>query len=163
VVQIRPGSTARYTQHLSNFRVGKALDIMEDYYRARTFRKLYQSGLKTLPQLAAFRRIPESRWNGFRELLRVPYLATAGEIERRVRDDSIQPRPKCLCWIEPIQGLVRAQEPLLHCVLGVLVRKNDRSGHDIGPSLVQAHETGETPLVSYLGQTYELSLLVRNT
>jgi hypothetical protein len=43
------------------------------------------------------------------------------------------------------------------------MRHDDRTGHYVCPPLVQPHETRETPLVSLPGQTYELSLLIRNT
>jgi len=74
----------------------KALDIVEDYHRAGTFRKLDQRRLETLPQLTPFRRIPESRGYGIRQLLRIPDLAAPGKIERRVRDDPIEPCAKRL-------------------------------------------------------------------
>jgi hypothetical protein len=43
------------------------------------------------------------------------------------------------------------------------MRHDDRTGHDVCPPLVQPHETRETSLVPLPGQTYELSLLIRNT
>jgi hypothetical protein len=43
------------------------------------------------------------------------------------------------------------------------VSQDDRARHNVGAPLVQTHEAGETPLVPLLGQTYELSFLVRNT
>jgi hypothetical protein len=43
------------------------------------------------------------------------------------------------------------------------VGHDDRTGHDVRPPLVQPDETSETPLVAPPGQTYELSLLIRNT
>jgi hypothetical protein len=43
------------------------------------------------------------------------------------------------------------------------MRHDDRAGHYVCPPLVQPHETRETPLVPLPGQTYELSLLIRNT
>jgi hypothetical protein len=43
------------------------------------------------------------------------------------------------------------------------VRHDDRTRHDVRAALMKTHESGETPLVPTLGQTYELSLLIRNT
>jgi hypothetical protein len=40
---------------------------------------------------------------------------------------------------------------------------DDRSRHYIRAALVQSHEPGETPVVTLAGQTYELSLFIRNT
>jgi hypothetical protein len=58
---------------------------------------------------------------------------------------------------------VRAQKSFLNRVLGVLMGQDDRSRHYIRTALVQSYEPGETPLVTLPGQTYELSLLIRNT
>src|SRR5207237_8632586 len=80
VVQIRTSRPARYTQHLSNFRVRKALDIMEHYHGARTLRKLRQGSLEPLAQLTSFRRIPERGRNRFRELLGISDLASPRQI-----------------------------------------------------------------------------------
>src|SRR5438105_13267038 len=90
-------------------------------------------------------------------------LASPGQIERRVGDNSIQPRPERLRGVEPIKRLIRAQKPFLHRILGVLVCQDDRSRHDVRSPLVQTHKARETSLVPLFGQTYELSLLVRNT
>src|SRR4029079_1882284 len=163
VVQIRARSATRYTQHLSNLGVRKALDVMQDYYRPRPFREPCHCGLEPLPQLPAFRRVPECRWHRIRELLRISDLPSPRQIERRIGNDPVQPGAEGLGRIEPVQRLVRAQKSVLDRVLGVLVRENDRPRHNVGASLVQTHEAGETPLVSLLGQTYELSLLVRYT
>jgi hypothetical protein len=43
------------------------------------------------------------------------------------------------------------------------VRQDDRAGDYVCPPLVHTHETSETALVPLPGQTYELSLLIRNT
>jgi len=163
VVQIRTGSAAWYPQHLSNFRVGKALDVVEDDHCPRPIRKLCQRTLEPLAQLSAFRRIPEGSRNRFRQLVRVSDLAPAGQIERRVGDDPIQPCTKSLRGIEPVERLVRPQKTFLHCVFGILVGQNDRTRHYVSAPLVQPHEAGETPLVPPFGQTNELSLLIRNT
>ncbi len=163
MVQIRASGSARYTQHLANLRVGKALDIMQDYHRTRTIRKLRQRRLEPLPQLAAFRRIAESSWKRFRELLRIPYLSAPGQIERRIRDDSIEPCPESLRGVEPVKRLMRPQESLLHRIFGVFVSHDYRASHDVRAALMKTHESGKTPLVPTLGQTYELSLLIRNT
>src|SRR5882762_1482109 len=162
-MQIRPGRSPRYTQHLSNLRVRKALDIMQHYHRPRTIRKVHQRRLEPLPQLATLRRIAERGRYRFGELLRFTYLPPAGQIERRIRDDSIEPRPESLCGIEPLERLIRAQKSLLHRILGVLVRHDDRAGHYVCAPLMKTHEPGKTPLVSTLGETDELSLFIRNT
>ena len=49
MVQIRPSSSAWYTQHFANLRVRKALDIMENNHGPRTFAKLGQRGLQPRP------------------------------------------------------------------------------------------------------------------
>ena len=162
-MQIRASGSPRYTQHLANLRVGKALDIMQDYHRTRTIRKLRQRRLEPLSQLSAFRRIAESGRNRFRELLRIPYLSAPGQIERRVRDDSIEPCPESLRGIKSVKRLMRPQESLLHGIFGVFVRHHDRASHYVCAPLVKTYEPGKTPLVPTLGQTYELSLLIRNT
>jgi hypothetical protein len=43
------------------------------------------------------------------------------------------------------------------------MRHDDRPRYYIRAALVQTHEAGKTPLVTLSGQTYELSLLIRNT
>src|SRR6267143_7261915 len=163
MVQIRPGRSSRYTQHLSNLRVRKALDIMQHYHRPRTIRKVHQRRLEPLPQLATLRRIAERGRYRFGELLRISYLPPARQIERRIRDDSIEPCPESLCGIEPVERLIRAQKSLLHRILGVLVRQDDRAGHYVRAPLMKTHKPGKTPLVSPLGETDELSLFIRNT
>src|SRR5450759_3755158 len=102
MVQIRASRSTRYTQHLANLRVRKALDIMHDYHRPCAIRKLRQRRLEPLPQLAAFRGIAESGRNRLRDLLRTSHLPAASQIERRVRDDTIEPRAESLCRIEPV-------------------------------------------------------------
>jgi hypothetical protein len=43
------------------------------------------------------------------------------------------------------------------------MRQDDRACHCVGPPLMQTHEPGKPPFVPLPGQTYELSLLIRNT
>src|SRR5882672_11307455 len=128
-MQIRPGRSPRYTQHLSNLRVRKALDIMQHYHRPRTIRKVHQRRLEPLPQLATLRRIAERGRYRFGELLRISYLPPAGQLERRIR----------------------AQKSLLHRILGVLVRDGVQAGHYGRAPLIEPHEAGKTPLVSTRG------------
>ena len=136
---------------------------MHDYHRPRTIRKLLQRRLEPLSQLATFSRIAKSGRNRFGELLRMPDLPAASKIERRVRDDSIEPRSESLRRIESVQRLMRAQEPFLHRILRVLVRHDYRACYYVRAPLVKTHETRKTPLVPIPGQTYELSFLIRNT
>ncbi len=163
MVQIRPGSPTRYTQHLSNFRVRKALDIMEDNHRARTIGKLGKRGLQPLPQLVTLGWIAKRSRHRIRQLLRVPHLTTTGQIESCVCDDAIQPGSECLRRIEPIQRLMRPQKSFLHRIFRILVRQDDRARYRIRPSLMQSNKPGETPVVSPLCETDELSFFIRNT
>ncbi len=136
---------------------------MHDDYRPRTIRKLRQRRLEPLPQLAAYRRIAERSRNRFGDLLRISYLPAASQIERRVRDDSIEPRAKSLRRIEPVERLIRAQETLLHRIFRILVRHDDRACHDVRAPLMKTYEPCKTPFVPIPGQTYERSFLFRNT
>lgn len=163
MVQIRTSRSARYVQHLSNLRVRKALDIMHDYHRPRTIRKLFQRRLEALPQLATFSGIAKSGRNRFGELLRISDLPAASQIERRIRDDPIEPRSESLRRIEPVKRLMRAQETFLHRILRILVRHDNRACYHVRAPLVKTHETGKTPFVPIPGKTYELSFLIRNT
>lgn len=163
MVKIRASRAARYAKHLTDLGVRKALYIMQHNHRPRTIRKLGKRGLEPVSQLTAFRRIPKGIRYGVGELLRVPYLSPPGQIERRVCDNPIEPRGERLCRIEPIDCLISAQEPLLHRILGILVRVDDRARYHVRPPLVQTHEPGKTPLIPLPGETYELSLLIRNT
>ncbi len=136
---------------------------MQDYYCPRSIRKLRQRRIEPLSQLTAFRRIAESGRNRVGDLLRIPYLPAAGQIERRIGDDSIEPRAENLRRVEPVKRLMRAQESFLHRIFRVLVRQDDRACHYVRATLMKTYEPGKTPLVTSLGQTYELSLLIRNT
>lgn len=136
---------------------------MQNYHCPRTVGEVRERGLEPLPELTTFRRIAKHIRNQFRELLRVPYFPPARQIERRICDDPIEPRAESLPRIEPVERLISPQESVLHGILGVLMRHDDRARHYVGPPLVQTHEPGETPLVPLPGQTYELSLLIRNT
>ena len=136
---------------------------MQDYHRPRTIRKLCQRILQPLTKLTTFRWIPESSRHRFGKLFRVSNLATPGQVERRISDDSIQPGSEGLRGIEPIQRLIRPQKAFLHCVLGIFVGQDDRPRDYVRAPLVQAHEARETPLIPLLGETYELPFLVRNT
>ena len=136
---------------------------MQDYYSPRTIRKLRQRRIEPLSQLTAFRRIAESGRNRVGDLFRIPYLPAAGQIERRIGDDSIEPRAENLRRVEPVKRLIRAQESFLHRIFSVLVRQDDRACHYVRATLMKTYEPGKTPLVPSLGQTYELSLLIRNT
>jgi hypothetical protein len=136
---------------------------MQHYHRSRTGLELLQRGVESFPKLSTFSRITKRCRNGIRQLLGVTNLSAAGQVERRVGDDSIQPCPESLSRIEPVEGLVGAQKTILHCVFRVLVRHDDRARYYVRPSLVQTHETRKTPLVALPGQTYELPFLIRNT
>jgi hypothetical protein len=163
MVQIRPGGSARYTQHLADLRVRKALYIMQDDYRPCTIRELFQRRLEPLPQLSTLRWIAERGRNRFGDFLRISNLSPAGQIERRVRDDSIEPCAESLCRVEAVDRLIRPQESLLHRILRVLVRHYDRSGHYIRAPLMKTYEPGEAPFIPLPGETYELPFLIRNT
>jgi len=163
MVQIRPGGSTRYTQHLANLRVRKALYIMQDNYRPRTIRELFQRRLEPLPQLSTLRRIAEGGRNRFGNFLRISNLSPAGQIERRIRDDSIEPRAESLSRVEAVDRLIRPQESLLHRILRVLVRHYDRPGHYIRAPLMKTYEPGEAAFVSLPSKTYELPFLIRNT
>ncbi len=141
----------------------KALDIMQDYYGPRAIRKLRQRRIEPLSQLTTLRRIPESGRNRVGDLLRISYLPAAGQIERRIGDDSIEPCAENLRRVEPVERLMRAQESFLHCIFRVLMRQDDRACHYVRATLMKTYEPSKTPLVPPLGQTYELSLLIRNT
>ena len=162
-MQIRPSGTARYTQHLANLRVRKALDIMEHNHRPRTIGKGGERRFQSLPQLTAFSRIVKGARHGIRELLCVPHLATASEVESRVGDDAIQPGSEGLRRIESIQRLVRAQKSFLHRVFGIFVRQDDRACYRVRPSLMQPHEPGKAPIITRPGKADELFFLIRNT
>ena len=136
---------------------------MKDYHRPRPIRKLRQRRLEPLSQLPAFRRITENRGNGFGDFLRISYLSPPGQIQCRIRDDSIEPCAESLCRVEAVERLIRAQKPFLHRILRILVRHDDRARHYVRAPLVKTYEPGETPLVSIPGQTYELPFLIRNT
>jgi hypothetical protein len=163
MVQIRASSSARYTQHLANLRVRKALYIMQDYHRSRAIRKLRKCRLEPLSQLTTFRWIAENGRNRVGDLLRVSDLPAASQIERRVGDDSIEPCAEHLRRVKPVERLIRTQEPLLHRIFRVLMRHDDRARHYVRAPLMKTYESGKTPLVPLPGQTYELSLLIRNT
>jgi hypothetical protein len=163
MVQIRPSSSARYTQHLANLGVRKPLYIMHHYHRPRTGLKLRERRLESLLQLARFSRIAEPGRNQFGELLGRTNLLASGQIERRIRDYSIEPGGERLPRIKPVERLIRAQKPFLHRVLSILMRQDDRSRHYVRAALMQSHKTRKTPFVALSGQTYELSLFIRNT
>ena len=136
---------------------------MHHYHRPRTRRKLRQCRFEPSLQLTGFRRITERGRNRFRELFGGAHLFPSSQIERRICDDPIEPGAECLCGVEPAEGLVRVQKSFLNRVLSILMRHDDRPRHHICTALVQTHEPGKTPLVTLPGQTYELSLLIRNT
>jgi hypothetical protein len=163
MMQIRSGGSARYTQHLANLRVRKALYIMQDDYRPRTIRELFQRRLEPLPQLSTLRGIAKRGRNRFGDFLRISNLSPAGQIERRVRDDSIEPCAESLGRVEAIDRLIRPQESLLHRILRVLVRHYDRPGHHIRAPLMKTYEPGEAPFVPLPGESYEFPFLIRNT
>jgi hypothetical protein len=163
MVQIRASRSARYVQHLSNFRMREAFDIMHHNHGPRTIRKLLQCRLEPLPQLATFSGVAKSGRDRFRQLLRISDLPAASQIERRVRDDSIEPRSESLRRIEPVQRLMRAQKTFLHRILRILMRHDNRASYYVRAPLVETHETGKAPFVPIPGQTYELSFLIRNT
>jgi hypothetical protein len=143
--------------------VRKALYIVQHYHRPRARRKLRQRRVEPFLQLTIFRRITESRGHRFRKLLGGAHLFPPSQIERRICDDAIEPGTERLRGIEPIESLVRAQKSFLHRVLCIFMSHDDRSRHYIRTALVQSHEPAETPVVALPGQTYELSLFIRNT
>jgi hypothetical protein len=58
---------------------------------------------------------------------------------------------------------MRPQKSFLHRILGIFVSQNDRTRYRVRPSLMQSNQSRKTPIVSRLGKTNELLLLVRNT
>jgi hypothetical protein len=136
---------------------------MQDYYGPRAIRKLCQRRIEPLSQLTTFRRIAESGRNRVGDLLRISYLPAAGQIERRIGDDSIEPRAENLRRVEPVERLMRAQKSLLHGIFRVLVRQDDRACYYVRAPLMKTYKPRKTSLVPTLGQTYELSFLIRNT
>jgi len=109
---------------------------MENYHRPRTIGKLGERRFQSLPQLTAFCGIVEGARHCIRELLRVPHLAAASEVESCVGDDPIQPGPEGLRWIEAVQRLMCAQKSVLHRVFGIFVRQHDRTCYRVRPSLM---------------------------
>jgi hypothetical protein len=136
---------------------------MQHYHGPCAIRKLRQRRLEPLSQLTTFRWITENGRNRVGDLLRVSDFPAASQIERRIGDDSVEPRAENLRRVEPVQRLMRAQESLLHRIFRVLVRHDDRACYYVRAPLMKTYEAGKTPLVPVPGQTYELSLLIRNT
>jgi hypothetical protein len=93
------------------------------------------------------------------QLVRRPNLAAPRDIQRSVRDDPVQPCPKRLIHMEPVERLIRPQESFLHRVFGVLVSRDDRTRNRVRSPLVQLHQLTKRALITTLCGDDELALV----
>src|SRR5204863_5970083 len=94
--------------------------------------------------------IAERQRQRIRQLVRIPYLATPDEIQRRVGDDAVEPRAERLIRPEAIQRAEGVQKSFLYGILGILMGEHDRARHGVRPTLMPPHELTERPFVSAL-------------
>ena len=77
--------------------------------------------------------------------------AAADRVERRVGGDAVQPGPEPGAALEAVAAAPRAQEGLLHEVLGLLERAEHAVAVHVQLAAVALHEGGEGGLVAGLG------------
>lgn len=163
MVQIRSCRSARNAEHLADFAVRKSLDIVQYDYSPCSFRQHRKCFSQAPPQFLAFGRVPKWRLQRIRNFFRRTNFPAPRQIERRIRDDSIQPGTEGLIRPEAIQRHERASERFLNDIFRILVHRHDCPGNCIRPPLVHAHETGESTVVTGAGCKNQLALLTRNT
>jgi len=143
MVKIGPSGSFRNTERASDLAMSESLHVVQDDHRALPVGEVRERLLEPLAQLARLRGIAEGKRDVLRQLVGVADLPTAHEIERRIGHDPVEPRPEWLIGAKPVERSVRVEEPLLHRILGVLVREHDRADDTVCAALVQPDERRE--------------------
>jgi hypothetical protein len=163
MMQVGSRGPFRDSQHLSDLSVRESFDVVQNYHRSSSLGEFPQSVPQSPMQLFSFCGITEGVCDSVRELISRPDFAPSRCIERRIRDDAIQPCAKRLVRTETIERLVRAQKSFLHCILGVLVHRNDRSRDCVRSALVKPNEPSKRRRVTALRCQDEALLVLRIT
>ena len=140
MVKIGPSRSFRNTERTSDLAVGEAFHVVQDDHRALPVSEVRERLLEPLAQLRRLRGIAEGERDVLRQFVGVADLPSAHEIERRIRHDSVQPRPEWLIGAKPVERSVRVEEPLLHRIFSVLVREHDGADDTVRTALVQPDE-----------------------
>ncbi len=148
-------------QHLSDFCVLISFHVVQHDDGALSSRKGVERHRESLPQFAIFGGVSKWRGHGLREFVGVANFATTRDIECRVSDDAMQPRPKCLIGEEASNRAIRVQKCFLHRIFRVLVINHDCASHRIRTPLVATDEFGKRCFLSALGGEDERLLIRR--
>ena len=125
VVQVRSGRPFRNPQQGPDLRVFESFHVMEhdDGPLPRTQR--VQGTGQACAQFVRFRRIAMRGRQRLRQLIGVPHLAAAGDVERRIGHDPVQPRAEGLLRTEAVERAEGVQKPFLNGVFRVVMRQHD--------------------------------------
>lgn len=161
-MQIRTYSSLGDAENLADLRVLEAFHIMQHDHRPLPLRQRIQRRCQACPQLISFGRIPKWRSHRLRQLIRIANLSSARNVQRRIRDDPVQPRAKRLIRQKPIEGAVRVQKRILHGILRILMICDYCARHSIRPPFVHPHEFGKRFPPAALSRQDELTLVGRS-
>src|SRR5256885_3920593 len=151
-MQVRSCRTLRNTQHRSDLAMREPFYVVQDDHRPLPVSQPRERLRQPPTELVSFSRITEGCRRQLRQLVRIAYLAPPYEIQRRIRHDTVEPRPERLIREKTVQRSKGVEKPFLHRVLRVLVREHDRAANSIGTPLVQPHERSERFATSLLSE-----------
>ena len=85
------------------------------------------------------------------QLIGRPHLPSTRQIQRRVGDNPVQPRPERLLQVESVQRFVRANKRFLNRILRILVDRYYRTRHGVCTLRMQPNQQSKRVLVAPLG------------
>lgn len=123
--QIRPRGALGYAKQSPDLAMTEALYVVQDDDRPLAFRELSEGAAEPGPQVSALGRVAGRQGEIVGQGVGFADATAAGQIERCVGDDAVQPRTKRLSRKEPVEGSIGVEEPVLYRVLGVFVCCHD--------------------------------------
>ncbi len=162
-MQIGSCRATRNSEHLSDFQMCVTFYVVQHDHRPRSFRKLSKRLSESRLQLSILRRISERRLESITQLFSRPDLSAAGDVERSICDDAIDPGGKALVWIESLDRLPRPHEPILDRIFRVLMDRYDCSCYEVRTPLMQTNQPREGALVTFASRFSQRAFLIRDT
>lgn len=137
----------------------EAFYVVQHKHRPHPLRQLGHRLSQPSSQLVSLGRIPKAPGERLVQFISRAYLSAPREVQRRVRDDPVQPRSESLLKVEAIESLICPHERLLYCVLSVFMHSDDCPRHSVSTLGMQPDEHAKRCLVAPLGGAGKGSLV----
>lgn len=124
-MKIGPRRPLRDPQQQADLPMPEAFHVVQQDDRPLSRRQTSQRLAEPRPQVGGLPRIAELRRQALSQLVRVPHLPAARNIERRIGYYTVQPRAKRLVGSEPVQCAIGVQKTLLYRIFGIFVGRDD--------------------------------------